>query len=69
MSGGLSVLWRSVGPFYCGGFTQWVGLDDWLIKVSWLGKLGSVFWYMELDFLSLECNGVPSNEFCNGSMC
>ena len=19
--------------------SQWVGLDDWLVKVSWLGKL------------------------------
>ena len=27
------------------------------------GKLVSVFWCMELDFFSLECNGVPSNEF------
>ena len=39
--GGLSVFWRSAVPFYCGGFTQWVGLDDWLVKVSWLGKLVS----------------------------
>ena len=66
---GLSVFWRSVVPFYCGGFSQWVGLDDWLVKVSWLGKLVLVFWCMELDFFSLECNGVPSNEFCDGSMC
>ena len=61
--GGLSVFWRSVVPFYCGGFTQWVGLYDWLIKVSWLGKLALVFWCVELDFFSLECDGVPSNEF------
>ena len=40
----------------------WV-LDYWLVKVSWLGKLVPVFWCMELDFFSLECNGVPSNEF------
>ena len=40
---GLSVFWRSVVPFYRGGFTQWVELDDWLVKVSWLGKLVSVF--------------------------
>ena len=40
-------------PFYCGGFPQWVGLDDWFVKVSWLGKLASVFWCVELDFLSL----------------
>ena len=57
------------GSFYCGGFIKWVGLDDWLVKVSWLGKLVSVFWCVEMDFFSLECNGVPSNEFCNGSMC
>ena len=60
---GLSVFWRSVVAFYYGGFTQWVGLDDWLVKVSWLGKLASVLWCMELDFFSLVCNGVPSNEF------
>ena len=52
-----------VVPFYCGGFSQWVGLDDWLVKVSWLGKLVSVFSCVELDFFSLECNGVSSNEF------
>ena len=63
---GLSVFWRSVVPFYCGDFTQWVGLDDWLVKVSWLGKLASVFWCMELDFFSLECNSVSSNEFWMG---
>ena len=29
-------------PLYCGGFSLWVGLDGWLVKVSWLGKLVSV---------------------------
>ena len=67
--GGLSIFCWSVVPFYCGDFTQWVVLDDWLVKVSRLGKLVSVFWFMEMDFFSLECNRVPSNEFCNGSMC
>ena len=62
-SGGLWFL------FYCGDFTQWVGLDDWFVKVSWLGKLVSVFWCVEMNFFSLECNGVFSNEFCDGSMC
>ena len=65
--GGLSVFWWSVVPFYC--FSQWVGLDDWLVKVSWLGKLASVFWCMELYFFSLECNGVSSSEFWDGSVC
>ena len=41
----------------------------WLVKVSWLGKLVSVFWWAEMYFFSLECNGVFSNEFCDGSMC
>jgi len=31
-------------------------------KVSWLGKLVAVFWWVELDFFSLECNEVSSNE-------
>ena len=61
-----------VGFLYSGGlwclFTVEVspsgwGLDDWLVKVSWLGKLASVFWCVELDFFSLECNGVSSSEF------
>ena len=33
-----------------------------LVKVSWLGKIVSVFWWVELDFFSLECNEVFSNE-------
>ena len=60
--GGLSVLWQFVVPLYCGGSSLWVGLDGWLAKVSWLGKLVSVFGWVELDFFSLECNEVSSNE-------
>ena len=41
---------------------QWVVLGGWLVKVSWLGKLVSVFWWVELYFFSLECNEVSSNE-------
>ena len=43
-----------------------MGLDDWLVKVSWLGKLASVFQW-ELDLFSLECNEVFSSEF--GGVC
>ena len=43
-------------------FLAVVGLYSWLVKVSWLGKLVSVFWWVELDFFSLECNEVFSNE-------
>ena len=50
-------------PLYCGGSSLLVGLDRWLVKVSWLGKLASVFWWVELDLFSLECNEVSSNEF------
>ena len=40
-----------------------MGLDQWLVKVSWLGKLASVFWSVELYLFSLECNEVSSSEF------
>ena len=52
-------LWSSL---YCGLSSLWVGLYGWLVKVSWLGKLVSLFWWVELDFVSLEYNEVSSNE-------
>ena len=61
--GGLSIFWQFVVSLYCGGSSLWVGLDGWLVKVSWLGKLVSVFWWVELDFFSLECNEVSSSGF------
>ena len=33
------------------------------MKVSWLRKLVSVFWLVELDLFSLKCNEVYSSEF------
>ena len=39
-----------------------MGLYQWFVKVSWLGKLVSMFWLVELDFFSLESNEVFSNE-------
>ena len=48
-------------PLYCGGSSLWVGLDEWLVKVSWLGKLASVFWWVKLDLFSLVCNEVSSS--------
>ena len=50
-------------PLYCGGSSLWVQLDKWLVNVSWLGKLALVFWWVELDLFSLECNEVSSSEF------
>ena len=38
---------------------------QWLVKVSWLGELLSVFWWVELDLFSLECNEVSNSEFCD----
>ena len=52
-------LWSSL---YCGVSLLWVGFYRWLVKVSWLGKLVSLFWWVELDFFSLECNEESSNE-------
>ena len=48
--GGLSVFCQFVVPPYCGGSSLWVGLDKWIVKVSWLGKLVSLFWWVELNF-------------------
>ena len=52
-------LWSSL---YFGVSSLWVGLYGCLIKVSRLGKLVSMFWWVELDFFSLEYNEVFSNE-------
>ena len=52
-------LWSSL---YCGVSLLCMGLYGWLVKVSWLGKLVLVFQWVELDFSSLECNEVSSNE-------
>ena len=38
-------LWSSL---YYGVSSLCVGLYRWLVKVSWLGKLVSVFWWVEL---------------------
>ena len=59
----LSVFWQFVVPLYCGGSLLWVGLDGWLVKVFWLGKLVLVFCWMGLDFFFLECHEVSSNKF------
>ena len=38
-------------------------MDSWFVKVSWLGELVSVFWWVELDLFYLECNVVSSGGF------
>ena len=54
---------KMVVPLSCGGSSLWVGLDGWLVKIFWLGKLVSVFWWVKLDFFFLECNEVSSDKF------
>ena len=48
-------------PLNCGLYSLWVGLDQWLVKISWLGALVPAFWWVELDLFSLECNEVSSS--------
>ena len=52
-------LWSSL---YDGVSSLWMELYQWLVKVSWLGKLVPEFRLLELGFFSLECNEVSSNE-------
>ena len=53
-------LWSSP---YCGVSSLWVGLDGWLVKVSWLGKFVSVFWWVELDFSLWSAMKCPEVSF------
>ena len=34
-----------------------------VVKVSWLGELAFVFWWVELDLFFKKCNEVSSSEF------
>ena len=51
---GSSLLWR---------FLSMGALDEWLVKISWLGMLASVFWWVELELFSLECMKCPIVSF------
>ena len=46
-------------PLYRGACSLLVGL----IKISWLGELISVFWWVELDLFSLEYSEMSRREF------
>ena len=60
--GGLSVFWQFVEFSLLRNFLTVGGVVRVAVKVSWLGKLVLVFWWVELDYFSLECNEVSSNE-------
>jgi len=49
--GSLSAGWKVVVPLNCGVCFLWVELDQWLVKVSLLGKLVSVFWWERTSLL------------------
>ena len=40
---------------------EWSWTSD--LSRSWLGKLASAFWWVELNLFFLECNEVSSSEF------
>ena len=45
-------LWISL---YCGVSSLWVGLDGWLVKVSWLSKLVFSCWW---SWISSLCSAI-----------
>ena len=47
-------LWSSL---YFAVSSLWMGLYKWLVKVSWLGKLVSVFWWSWISSLwsAMKC--------------
>ena len=51
---GSSLLWRLLPV---GGVGRMACQD------SWIARLALVFWWVELDLFSLECNAVSSSEF------
>ena len=51
---------KVIVPLTRGDCPQCVGLDQYLVKVSWLGGLVSVFRWVELDLVSLKGNVTPS---------
>ena len=54
---------RSLWFLFIVGLLPVGGVGQWFVKVSWLGKLASVYWWVELDLFSLECNEVSDSEF------
>ena len=50
-------------PFNFGVCSLWVGLNEWLVKVSRSGELISALWWVELDLFSLECSEVSCSAF------
>ena len=43
----------------------WIGLDQCLVKVSWLGGIVPIFWWIKLNFISLKDSAMSSSVFCS----
>ena len=56
----LFVDWKFVVPLNYKVCSLMVGLNQWFVKVSWLGALA---WCVEQDLFFMECNEVSSSEF------
>ena len=54
----LSAGWKVVFPLKYGVCPTWLGFDQCLVKVSWLGGLVPVFWWMRLDLVSLKGSAI-----------
>ena len=50
--------WKVVVPLKYGVCPPWLGFDQCLVKVSWLGGLVPVFWWMRLDLVSLKGSAI-----------
>ena len=53
-SQGQSLLWS---------LPLWKGLDSYSVMVCWMWRLVSVFWFMELDLISLKGSSAYNNRF------
>ena len=60
--GGLSVFWEFVEFFLLWSFLAVGEVVSVACQGFLVGKLVLEFWWVELDFFSLECNEVSSNE-------
>ena len=61
--GPLSAGWKAIVPINHGVCLLWVGLDQYLLNVFRLEGLVSVFWWVELNFVSLKSRAASSGLF------
>ena len=59
----LFAVWNFVFALNCVVCSLWMRLDQWLVKISWLGELLALFWWVEMDLFSLYCNDISRSEF------